>query len=846
MNKIGRWNAARRRARDKVARLQGVQLLPMPYRDDSAKLSIEEWYAYRARCARYREQFPEYEAGWRRPEALTAETIWPLFADHGLQLKTLTASFADGAMPDERHELELTAKEGLVVALDCVIRAGRHGGQATYNMVFDALAEKWSDWYRRAQETSGARQVRDMREDTAKAARRDLLRNGVLLNELWQIATGEWSRTTKAENPLYWLTRVPMRGYRVEVNEGESILAEFERLVRDDPSYRPTERGWRLLPADDPLPPREPRAEICAERAYNVVQLGPASERMLTLQAETRLLFNAAAFEDDYRRYAHNAKKIRDCLWERFEVDADAPGVAVTRAGRYSASERQEQVLRVDVRLRAGVKCLVAAYDDARRYTATFASVHERVQKTDAECIPIKTGMYRVKNRRYQPTHFWPSAVSGNPDEDSDAAVDERVNASQRSRWFGWPPDGQEPLVGRDISGSQTQILALLLGLDRLGDIAHANNPSFNQYLAQLAWRLHTEGKITLNDGYRGATDPKLKALVNTLWMRVLYGSRTGQVVLDQDADPKKYGPGWVLGSRALKAARKDAYAAAIAKLREHYKAAVSRAKRLPEWAGKTATRRAWEKYTKARQNANKKSGKAYAAAVKRAGENALNFLVAVPGYESVDKFLQACQQLAEAAVERDPYAGVVFKDPLDGAKIRWNPVKRADVELPSDGQKLILSLPGTKTRRAEAKPVKPYKGDYPVDRQKLKQMVAPCLIHMLDAHFSSLVMQHLAKRGVRDFVGIHDAWLIPLFTTAAAKVALLTGATHPVHFLEGAIQNAAATWYRSLGPVYDQLLDYLQGTTFEAGIQGAKAKWKERLQTGWRPFFASAAAVPW
>jgi hypothetical protein len=41
----------------------------------------------------------------------------------------------------------------------------------------------------------------------------------VLLNELWQIATGEWSRTEKAENPLYWLTRVQMRGYRIEVNE---------------------------------------------------------------------------------------------------------------------------------------------------------------------------------------------------------------------------------------------------------------------------------------------------------------------------------------------------------------------------------------------------------------------------------------------------------------------------------------------------------------------------------------------------------------------------------------------------------------------------------------------------
>jgi hypothetical protein len=127
MNKIGRWNAAKRRAQDKVARLEGVQLLPMSYRVDSAKLSVEEWYEYRARCARHREQFLEYDAGWQRPGTHAAETIWQRLAQYGPQLKTLTPSFVDGAAPGERHELELTAKRALVVVLDCVIRAGRRG-----------------------------------------------------------------------------------------------------------------------------------------------------------------------------------------------------------------------------------------------------------------------------------------------------------------------------------------------------------------------------------------------------------------------------------------------------------------------------------------------------------------------------------------------------------------------------------------------------------------------------------------------------------------------------------------------------------------------------------------------
>jgi hypothetical protein len=817
----------------------------MPFDAEARKLSVEEWLEYRARCARHRALHPDYDAEWRRPTASAAEKVWQLLSPHGLDLKTLTLPFAKGAEPDERAELELTAKQALVVVLDCALRAGRRGGQVTYNMLFDALAEKWSDHYRRAQQASGASQVRDMHLETAKASRRDLLRNGVLLDEQWEIATGAWSRTATCQNPLYWLTRLPARGYRLDVNANSLELVEFERLVREDPSYRAPERGWRLLLADDPLPLHGPRPEICAERAYNVVWNGPESERLFALQSKTRLIFQAKVFEDDYQRYRRNATKIRDCLWERFKVDSDAPRTSVTRGGRYFASEREQQLWGVEPRLRPGVKCLLSAYDKAKRHLDAFRALHDQLQQLPriqaaSDSITIKTSMYRVKNRRYQTTHFWPSSVSARPDADATPSDDEEVNneavtlsTSQRARWFAWvstTDHWREYLTGVDIAGSQTQILVALLGLDGLS-VATFAKQGFNQLLAEYAWRLHTEGTITLNDGYKGAADPKLKALIKNLWMRVLYGSRVEQVIMDQSKDHHTYGPGWMILDEVVS---------------EEYRSAMKTAWRqcTPVLGNGTRTQDPRRKCVEAVKRAREKYGQQYAQALKRAAASAQNFLMAVPDYDRVNTFLEACKRLAEVAVERDPYAGVVLVDPFDGAEVRWNPVKRADVELPSNGPKLILSLPGTKTRRnPPQRDGKPYANDYPVNLRKLKQMIAPCLVHMLDAYFSSLVMKRLAESEVRDFIGIHDCWLIPSGTWRNTDDGRLVD---QLGLLEAIIEDAAVEWFHGLGCVYDNLIEYLgSDSNYGAFVRTAKDTWKTRKQAGCRPHFGSAQSLP-
>jgi hypothetical protein len=118
-------------------------------------------------------------------------------------------------------------------------------------------------------------------------------------------------------------------------------------------------------------------------------------------------------------------------------------------------------------------------------------------------------------------------------------------------------------------------------------------------------------------------------------------------------------------------------------------------------------------------------------------------------------------------------------------------------------------------------------KGKYPVDLKKLRNMVAPCLVHMLDALFAGLVIEELTKRGIRDVVSVHDAWMV----AADAEPALLD-----------VFDTAGEPWLRSLGPVYDDLNRSLKGTDYASWVQDCKATWKRRVAKEEWPWFRATA----
>jgi hypothetical protein len=103
----------------------------------------------------------------------------------------------------------------------------------------------------------------------------------------------------------------------------------------------------------------------------------------------------------------------------------------------------------------------------------------------------------------------------------------------------------------------------------------------------------------------------------------------------------------------------------------------------------------------------------------------------------------------------------------------------------------------------------------------------------MLDATFSAMVIDDLWASGVPDLVAIHDSWLVPDHPQALDK-------------LSAAIRDAGRPWLESLGPVYDDILGYLRGTTYEGWFHDIRAKRHRRVSAGnnWPMFLASPAPL--
>src|SRR5438445_4795773 len=108
--------------------------LPMPL--TRARRIESERVEYRDLQRRHHAEHPDYTRGWRRPSDATA-TVLELI----------------GANPTD---LTVTEPLALVVVLDAAIQAGEDGRLLSHNLVFDALATRWSDWYRAAVERGPA------------------------------------------------------------------------------------------------------------------------------------------------------------------------------------------------------------------------------------------------------------------------------------------------------------------------------------------------------------------------------------------------------------------------------------------------------------------------------------------------------------------------------------------------------------------------------------------------------------------------------------------------------------------------------------------------------------------
>jgi hypothetical protein len=319
-------------------------------------------------------------------------------------------------------------------------------------------------------------------------------------------------------------------------------------------------------------------------------------------------------------------------------------------------------------------------------------------------------------------------------------------------------------------------------------------------------------------DGYTGPDDDRLVELMKTLWMLDGYGPLLQKILRDIAKDPARYGPGW---------------------------------RKRPEKLGPVLDIRGLEL-----------------------------MLSVIPGYLERRTFLKACKQSVIKLLTTDPYANITLTDPLDGDKtFTWNqPLMVAD-RLSLDRWEMTLVKPGTfrlqkkvgqymnetcpdcsapgrlRGRRwtctdwrncervwdATFHEAVPKKGQLQTDDEKMKLMVAPCIIHVLDALFSACVMRLLAADGVTTVVGIHDCWLVPELIYRADGTVEAGRAV-----LARAIRAAGEPWLLALEPIYDWLGTNLRGTVGEKLIEDAYVEWKARVaRADWPIFFAKPGSLP-
>jgi len=177
------------------------------------------------------------------------------------------------------------------------------------------------------------------------------------------------------------------------------------------------------------------------------------------------------------------------------------------------------------------------------------------------------------------------------------------------------------------------------------------------------------------------------------------------------------------------------------------------------------------------------------------------------------EEYLPVAYALADAALKRSAYDGLIFKDLFDGARVRWNPPARQMTFLQHGSVPLSVSLPVGQPNAV---------GDYPLDigtakrRSHLHKLTLPALVHMLDTAFAGHVIFALYEAGVRDIVSINDCWLI-------ASDALLD--------LYDAVVAAATPWFRSLGAFYAIFEDYLdESSSYGKTARQWREVWQRRL----------------
>jgi hypothetical protein len=734
----------------------------------------------RPTAKQFREMCARCGAPFGVPTRLTAEKLWDLVAPElGFDISAITTTVAK-LTAAERDVAETTAKQALAIALDTAVACGEDGKALSAIRMFAALAEVWSPAYRAAR-TRGARRVFEMTADTIRAAWDELLHQGVHVRALWSTVTSG-SPAPARRQPDRAATVADLYKARLQrpqkVGRGPRHRQYFIRLIPPATVYSRHRRGHRVGSKI-----REP------------------FEQLLTADSE----------------YQRQAPRVRLLL-----ADDEPPPVKIDRV---VASEREYDVMHVG----DGATEIRQRLETARLYLDLRTVQRDR----DRWRTNLKAHGWRPAYRAWG-RHPEVRAARQNVD------ADER-RAEMKRLYRAWLDENDKAALRlrnsyRTLKGRYQAARSVMRQVDRLrraGRISSVNNriaikSTFfvgknRRWYARNIWVPDTSSK----EPFAEVVDSDWKK--NTF--RICRTTQRGRWFLARVL--KTTPDGW-RGLRPMYAvdvsSSMDHLLAIVLGYREEERQIVE-----GELAPKDArARRAWDAagrgqvvligFTGAedhrlRNCISEIQNTRYGADVSNlakllqndpatygpglgSADNVCAFLKAVEApYDQI--WLRTCRALADAAIAQD--GGVHVLDPLDETEFTWNPPRIRKRVISHEEHKLIVGeVAGLR-------------------EDKLRNRVAPGLIHMLDAAFAAEVIRALNAAEVHDVAIVHDCFLVP---EDAREI--LIGA---VGGQRSALSAAGEAWLQRLRPFYELFERYL-GEDREYGpiVRGWRALWEQRV----------------
>jgi hypothetical protein len=289
-------------------------------------------------------------------------------------------------------------------------------------------------------------------------------------------------------------------------------LEVFEKLILADPNYKRSAGRRRVLLADAPAPPRVIDRETVCEKDYDVVTTGEPTEHVLQSLEGARLFIDVEWVRKDVDKLraaveGHAWPKMWT-EWKRKNALPKDPHAEAAMLERWM-SEHPALLRKAETGREAHQLIQKLFVSTHRTLKQEYGSLLGRLRQAESvlrqvdgasALVEVKTGYEKVRNRRFQARHFWPTEASVKKGLEqvvlpleatrgwTDYEIEEpfKATTSPRGRWFSaraWEPDNHRiwnddtggtweddfagpirPLVGVDMSASMYQIAAVVTG----------------------------------------------------------------------------------------------------------------------------------------------------------------------------------------------------------------------------------------------------------------------------------------------------------------------------------------------------------------------------------------------